>query len=67
MCPSLVVLWNNRDPTMKGPPMRRPLRHRWWALQNWLRGYKFGAVQRHRCCDHTTPAHYADCSRKRLS
>ena len=37
------------------------LRHRWWALTNWFKGYKFGAVQRFRCCDHTTPFHYADC------
>lgn len=39
------------------------LRHRLWSLQNWLRGYRFGPVQRFRCCGHTTPyAHNADCT-----
>lgn len=39
------------------------VRPRWWSLLNWLGGYKFGAVQRFRCCDHTTPYHYAECER----
>jgi len=28
---------------------------------NWRKGYKFGPVQRFRCCDHTTPYHYPTC------
>lgn len=43
--------------------LRRPLRQKWWAVENWLHGYKFGPIRRHRCCDHTTPSHYAWCSR----
>jgi hypothetical protein len=46
-------------------PRSRRLVHRltlrWWSLQNWLKGYKFGWVQRYRCCDHTTPYHYRTC------
>lgn len=41
------------------------VRPRWWSLVNWLQGYKFGPVQRHRCCDHTTPSHYATCASSR--
>ncbi len=26
-----------------------------WSVQNWLKGYKFGPVQRCRWCGHTTP------------
>lgn len=37
------------------------IRPRWWSLLNWLQGYKFGPVRRHRCCDHTTPGHYGWC------
>lgn len=37
------------------------MRARWWSLQNRLRGYRFGPVQRYRCCGHTTPFHYAEC------
>jgi hypothetical protein len=37
-------------------------RHRGWAVQNWLQGYKLGAVSRFRCCDHTTPTHYRWCA-----
>lgn len=32
-----------------------------WSVENWLKGYKFGPVQRHRCCAHTTPHHYQWC------
>ncbi len=32
-----------------------------WSAQNWRKGYKFGWVQRFRCCDHTTPCHYGWC------
>jgi hypothetical protein len=41
------------------------LKLRWWSLQNWFKGYKFGPVQRFRCCDHTTPFHYQSCENKR--
>lgn len=37
------------------------VRPRWWSLLNWLKGYKFGPIQRHRCCDHTTPSHGWSC------
>lgn len=54
------------------PGVRRVLSRRWrvglvrlrfmrWSIENWRRGYKFGPVQRFRCCDHTTPYHYANC------
>lgn len=32
-----------------------------WSADNWRQGYKFGAVQRFRCCDHTTPFHSEGC------
>ena len=38
------------------------IQFKWWSLQNWHKGYKFSAVQRFRCCDHTTPYHYKDCT-----
>ena len=41
--------------------MRVRLKFKWWSLRNWVKGYKFGPVQRFRCCDHTTPYHYAWC------
>lgn len=41
--------------------VRAKARLRWWSLTNWLKGYKFGPVQRFRCCDHTTPFHYNGC------
>ena len=44
---------------------RQYARHpRWlgWAIRNRWHGYKFGPIRRHRCCDHTTPAHYVDCA-----
>jgi hypothetical protein len=31
------------------------------SAQNWLRGYRFGPVQRFRCCGHTTPYHSTSC------
>jgi len=34
----------------------------WWSVTNWFKGYKYGPVRRFRCCDHTTPYHYAGCS-----
>lgn len=34
---------------------------RWWSLENRCKGFKYGPIQRHRCCDHTTPSHYAWC------
>ena len=37
------------------------LRWKAWSVQNWLKGYKFGPIQRFRCCDHTTPVHYRNC------
>ena len=37
------------------------LRRRWWSLRNRVRGYKYGPIQRFRCCDHTTPYHYRGC------
>jgi hypothetical protein len=37
------------------------VKFRWWSLENWRKGYKFGPVQRFRCCDHTTPHHYPSC------
>lgn len=37
------------------------VRPNWWSLVNWLQGYKFGPVQRHRCCGHTTPTHSLGC------
>ena len=37
------------------------LRWKWWSVQNWRKGYKFGPIQRFRCCDHTTPVHYQAC------
>ena len=33
----------------------RKVKFRLWSAQNWLKGYKFGPIQRHRCCQHTTP------------
>jgi hypothetical protein len=33
----------------------------WRATINRWHGYKFGPIERHRCCDHTTPAHYRWC------
>lgn len=42
--------------------MRKP-RLLWYGIANWLHGYKFGPVRRHRCCQHTTPSHYAVCRR----
>ena len=33
-----------------------------WSWQNWRKGYKFGPIQRFRCCDHTTPFHYGWCA-----
>lgn len=38
---------------------------RLWSIQNWRKGYKYGPVQRFRCCDHTTPFHYRDCEAAR--
>ncbi len=36
---------------------------RWWvrahSAANWLEGYQYRPVQRHRCCEHTTPEHDA--------
>lgn len=40
------------------------VRFRWWSLRNWIKGYKFGPVQRFRCCDHTTPYHYPSCAQR---
>ena len=40
---------------------RTRLQFKWWSLQNWRKGFKFGPVQRFRCCDHTTPVHYPTC------
>ena len=40
------------------------VRLHWWSARNWLKGYKFGPVQRHRCCDHTTPYHYPGCPKR---
>jgi hypothetical protein len=34
----------------------------WWSFQNWLRGYAFRPIQRHRCCHHTTPSHSTWCT-----
>ena len=39
----------------------RKVKYRLWSAQNWLKGYKFGPIQRHRCCQHTTPSHYEWC------
>ena len=39
----------------------RKVKFRLWSAQNWLKGYKFGPIQRHRCCRHTTPLHYERC------
>jgi hypothetical protein len=41
--------------------MLRHPKYLWWATQNRIRGYRFGYVRRHRCCDHTTPSHYRIC------
>jgi hypothetical protein len=35
-----------------------------WSIRNWCKGYKFGAIRRFRCCDHTTPAHYQWCKNR---
>lgn len=47
--------------------MRRlRFRLKWHYLhggRNWLQGYKWSAVQRHSCCDHTTPRHYPSCAK----
>jgi hypothetical protein len=32
-----------------------------WSLANWRKGYRFGPVQRYRCCGHTTPTHASNC------
>jgi hypothetical protein len=37
------------------------LKFKWWSLRNWRAGYMFRPVQRHRCCEHTTPYHGAAC------
>lgn len=37
------------------------LKFKGYSLRNWLKGYQFRPVQRHRCCAHTTPAHDTDC------
>lgn len=37
------------------------IKHRRWAWENWRKGFKFGPVQRWRCCDHTTPHHGQEC------
>jgi len=42
-------------------PYGKKVRPRWWAVVNWMRGYKLNAFQRYRCCDHTTPFHYPSC------
>lgn len=34
---------------------------RLWSVRNWCKGYKYGPVQRFRCCGHTTPFHYQAC------
>lgn len=38
------------------------VRRRWWSFVNWSKGYRWSAIRRHRCCDHTTPSHYTWCS-----
>lgn len=40
------------------------VRRRWWSFLNWIKGYKWCAVQRFRCCDHTTPYHSAWCTKR---
>jgi hypothetical protein len=40
------------------------IRHKRWAFQNWRNGYKFNAIRRFRCCDHTTPYHYQWCDKR---
>ena len=37
------------------------VRPRRWSHLNWLKGYQFGPMQRHRCCGHTTPSHDRGC------
>lgn len=43
------------------------VRRSWWSFLNWLKGYKFAAVQRYRCCDHTTPSHSRWCPKAQPS
>lgn len=44
-----------------GFPYGNKVRRRWWSFINWCKGYRWGAIQHHRCCGHTTPSHYAAC------
>lgn len=41
--------------------LRTRLQFKCWSVQNWCKGFKFGPVQRFRCCDHTTPVHSRSC------
>jgi hypothetical protein len=38
-------------------------RHLWWAIENRRKGYKFSPIKRCLVCAHTTPSHYATCTR----
>lgn len=46
--------------------LNKHIKLRWWSLRNWRQGYKYGPVQRFRCCDHTTSFHYPTCSERVL-
>jgi len=51
------------ETTVSKLPLRVRAEWKLWSVQNRIKGYKFGPIQRFRCCDHTTPFHYAWCPR----
>ena len=56
----MTPVGNRAISVVKRIPMR--VKWFWWSLRNWMKGYKFGPVQRFRCCGHTTPyAHGRNC------
>lgn len=59
---ALVSAINGRlDQHKKANGASRFAAFRRWSVENWLKGFKYGPVQRCRVCDHTTPYHYESC------